>query len=122
MDNNTKSLPMIPLREMTVLPEMVIHFDVSREKSLAAIERAMEDQQRLFLTAQQRAETEEPGIDDVYEMGCIATIKQIIKLPKRLNRVLIAVDARARLNYIEDTGQCLIASLRIYHKVVALIS
>lgn len=120
MDNNTKSLPMIPLREMTVLPEMVIHFDVSREKSLAAIERAMEDQQRLFLTAQQRAETEEPGIDDVYEMGCIATIKQIIKLPKRLNRVLIAVDARARLNYIEDTGQCLIANVTVVEDIDTL--
>ncbi len=120
MDNNTKSLPMIPLREMTVLPEMVIHFDVSREKSLAAIERAMEEQQRLFLTAQQRAETEEPGIDDVYEMGCIATIKQIIKLPKRLNRVLIAVDARARLNYIEDTGQCLIANVTVVEDIDTL--
>ncbi len=120
MDNNTKSLPMIPLREMTVLPEMVIHFDVSREKSLAAIERAMEEQQRLFLTAQQRAETEDPGIDDVYEMGCIATIKQIIKLPKRLNRVLIAVDARARLNYIEDTGQCLIANVTVVEDIDTL--
>ena len=48
MENNTKSLPMIPLRELTVLPEMVIHFDVSREKSIAAIERAMEEQQKLF--------------------------------------------------------------------------
>ena len=120
MDNNTKSLPMIPLREMTVLPEMVIHFDVGREKSLAAIERAMEEQQRLFLTAQQRAETEDPGIDDVYEMGCIATIKQIIKLPKRLNRVLIAVDARARLNYIEDTGQCLIANVTVVEDIDTL--
>ena len=64
MDDNTKSLPMIALRAMTVLPEMVIHFDVSREKSLAAVECAMEGQQKLFLTAQKNADIEEPGIED----------------------------------------------------------
>ncbi|MCI8503857.1 MAG: endopeptidase La [Dorea sp.] len=120
MENNTKSLPMIPLRELTVLPEMVIHFDVSREKSIAAIERAMEEQQKLFLTTQKKAETDEPGIEDVYETGCIATIKQIIKLPKRLNRILIAVDERARLNYIEDTEQCLMANVTVVEDIDTL--
>ena len=120
MENNTKSLPMIPLRELTVLPEMVIHFDVSREKSIAAIERAMEEQQKLFLTTQTKAETDEPGIEDVYETGCIATIKQIIKLPKRLNRILIAVDERARLNYIEDTEQCLMANVTVVEDIDTL--
>lgn len=120
MENNTKSLPMIPLRELTVLPEMVIHFDVSREKSIAAIERAMEEQQKLFMTTQKKAETDEPGIEDVYETGCIATIKQIIKLPKRLNRILIAVDERARLNYIEDTEQCLMANVTVVEDIDTL--
>ena len=120
MENNTKSLPMIPLRELTVLPEMVIHFDVSREKSIAAIERAMEEQQKLFLTTQKKAETDEPVIEDVYETGCIATIKQIIKLPKRLNRILIAVDERARLNYIEDTEQCLMANVTVVEDIDTL--
>lgn len=101
MENNTRTLPMVALRGMTVLPEMVIHFDVSREKSLAAIEQAMEEEQKLFLTAQRRPDTEDPGLEDVYETGCIVTIKQIIKLPKRLSRVLITADARARMNYVE---------------------
>ena len=65
MENNTRTLPMVALRGMTVLPEMVIHFDVSREKSLAAIEQAMEEEQKLFLTAQRRPDTEDPGLEDV---------------------------------------------------------
>lgn len=113
MEINTKRLPMVALRGMTILPEMVVHFDVSREKSLAAIEYAMEEQQKLFLTAQKSADTEEPGIEDIYETGCIVTIKQIIKLPKRMSRVLIAADERARISYLEDTGHCLFADVSI---------
>lgn len=117
MCNNIKRLPMVALRGMTILPEMVIHFDVSREKSLAAIEYAMEEQQKLFLTAQKSADTEEPGMDDVYEIGCIATIRQIIKLPKRMSRVLIVADERARLNDVEDTGKCLYASVSVVEDI-----
>ncbi len=113
MENSTMSLPMVALRGMTVLPEMVVHFDVSREKSLAAIEYAMEEQQKLFLTAQKSPDIEEPGIEDLYETGCVVTVKQIIKLPKKMSRVLIAADERARLNYMEDTGRCLIANISI---------
>ena len=117
MENNTRTLPMVALRGMTVLPEMVIHFDVSREKSLAAIEQAMEEEQKLFLTAQRRPDTEYPGLEDVYETGCIVTIKQIIKLPKRLSRVLITADARARMNYVEDTGAYLLANVSVVEDV-----
>jgi len=117
MENNTRTLPMVALRGMTVLPEMVIHFDVSREKSLAAIEQAMEEEQKLFLTAQRRPDTEDPGLEDVYETGCIVTIKQIIKLPKRLSRVLITADARARMNYVEDTGAYLLANVSVVEDV-----
>lgn len=120
MENDIKSLPMVALRGMTVLPEMVIHFDVSREKSLSAIECAMEGQQKLFLTAQKSADTQEPGIEDVYETGCIVTIKQIIKMPKRMSRVLIVADERARLNHLEDTGKCLYADVSIVEDVDTL--
>ena len=120
MDDNTKSLPMIALRAMTVLPEMVIHFDVSREQSLAAVECAMEGQQKLFLTAQKNADIEEPGIEDVYETGCIVTVKQIIKLPKRMSRVLIMGDERARLNHMEDTGKCLFADVSVVEDIDTL--
>lgn len=117
MENNTRTLPMVALRGMTILPEMVIHFDVSREKSLAAIEQAMEEEQKLFLTAQRRPDTEDPGLDDVYETGCIVTIKQIIKLPKRLSRVLIAANERARVNYVEDTGSYLLANVSVVEDI-----
>ena len=120
MENDIKSLPMVALRGMTVLPEMVIHFDVSREKSLSAIECAMEGQQKLFLTAQKSADTQEPGIEDVYETGCIVTIKQIIKMPKRMSRVLIVADERARLNHLEDTGKCLYADVSIVEDIDTL--
>lgn len=120
MGDNTKSLPMVALRAMTILPEMVIHFDVSREKSLAAIECAMEGQQKLFLTAQKNADIEEPGMEDVYETGCIVTVRQIIKLPKRMSRVLIVGDARARLNHMEDTGKCLFADVSVIEDIDTL--
>ena len=79
MDNEIKSLPMVALRGMTIMPEMVVHFDVSRERSIAAIQEAMVEEQKIFLTAQKSIETEDPGQDDVYEVGTVGTIKQLIK-------------------------------------------
>lgn len=101
MEKETRSLPMVALRGMTILPEMVRHFDVSREKSLEAIEEAIEGEQQLFLAAQKNIEIEDPGIEDVYEMGCIATIKQIVKLPKKISRVLITGEKRAKIRSLE---------------------
>lgn len=97
MDKRVVTLPMIALRGLTVLPEMVIHFDVSREKSLRAIEKAMEEDQKIFLSAQKEIDIKDPGMDEVYQIGCIATIKQVVKLPKKLIRVLITADERARI-------------------------
>ena len=76
MDNERKSLPMVALRGMTIMPEMVVHFDVSRQRSIAAIQEAMTEEQKIFLTAQKSIDTEDPGIDDVYEIGTVGTIKQ----------------------------------------------
>ena len=101
MDNEIKSLPMVALRGMTIMPEMVVHFDVSRQRSIAAIQEAMTEEQKIFLTAQKSIDTENPGIDDVYEIGTVGTIKQIIKLPKHIVRVLVAGETRGRLKEIE---------------------
>ena len=101
MNVETKSLPMVALRGLTVLPEMVKHFDVSRTKSIQAIEEAMEGDQKIFLSAQIELDTEDPGIADVYRIGCIASIKQVVKLPKKMLRVLIVGETRARLNVLE---------------------
>lgn len=101
MEKVTMSLPMVALRGMTILPEMVRHFDVSREKSLAAIDEAMEGEQMLFVSAQKDVAIEDPGLEDVYETGCIVTVRQIVKMPKKISRVLITGEKRAKIRSLE---------------------
>ena len=113
MDNEIKSLPMVALRGMTIMPEMVVHFDVSRERSIAAIQEAMVEEQKIFLTAQKSIETEDPGQDDVYEVGTVGTIKQLIKLPKHIVRVLVSGEARGILRRIEQADPYLRAEVEV---------
>ncbi len=101
MSREIMSLPMVTLRGITILPEMVRHFDISRPKSVKAIEEVVEGNQKIFLTAQKDLEVEEPGMTDVYRTGCIATVRQIIKLPRKVSRVLITGEERACINAIE---------------------
>ena len=101
MERETISLPMVALRGMTIMPEMVVHFDVSRQRSIAAVQEAMVEKQEIFLVAQKSIDTENPGIQDVYEVGTIGTIKQIIKLPKHIVRVLVSGEKRGILRNIE---------------------
>ena len=92
------TLPVMALRGLTVLPEMIIHFDVTRKKSIAALEAAMTEQQNIFLVTQRDIDVEEPGEDDVYKYGTIAMIKQIVKMPKTNTvRVLVEGKFRARV-------------------------
>ncbi|HJF93289.1 MAG TPA: LON peptidase substrate-binding domain-containing protein, partial [Lachnoclostridium phocaeense] len=101
-EREVRSLPMVALRGMTVMPEMVTHFDVSRERSIEAIEEAMQEEgQKIFLTAQKDIEVEEPTAEDLYQVGTIASIRQIIKLPRNLLRVLISGEERAVINTVE---------------------
>lgn len=97
MIGETYTLPMVALRGLTILPEEVRHFDVSREKSLLAIEEAVKNGQKLFVSAQKDLEIEEPGAEDVYLVGCVVTIRQVVKLPKQMSRVLVSGEARASL-------------------------
>lgn len=113
MDNEIKSLPMVALRGMTIMPEMVVHFDVSRERSIAAVQEAMVEEQKIFLTAQKSIDTEDPGAEDVYEIGTVGTIKQIIKLPKHIVRVLVSGEVRGRLKEIEYKDPYLRAQVEI---------
>ena len=80
-------LPAVALRGTTILPDMIVHFDVSREKSIQAIEQAMVQDQRILLITQKNPETEEPVQEDLYPIGTIAEIKQLVKLPKNIVRV-----------------------------------
>ena len=102
MTGETYSLPMVALRGLTILPEEVRHFDVSREKSLQAIEEAVKNGQKLFVSAQKDLETEEPGAEDVYLVGCVVTIRQVVKLPKKMSRVLVSGEVRASLVRIDS--------------------
>lgn len=113
MSREIMSLPMVTLRGITILPEMVRHFDINRPKSVKAIEEVVEGNQKIFLTAQKDLEVEEPGMADVYRTGCIATVRQIIKLPKKVNRVLITGEERACINSIEFEEPYLRANVTI---------
>ena len=113
MDNEIKSLPMVPLRGMTVMPGMVVHFDVSRARSIAAVQEAMVEEQKIFLTAQKSLDTEEPGAEDVYEIGTVGTVRQIIKLPKQIVRVLVSGETRGWLQEIEYSDPYLRAKVEV---------
>jgi len=113
LDNETRSLPMVALRGLTIMPEMIVHFDMSRERSIAAIQQAMVEEQEIFLVAQKSIETENPGQDDVYEIGTVASVKQLIKLSKKVVRVLVEGKNRAVLKKIEETDPYLRAEVEV---------
>lgn len=95
------SLPVVALRGTTILPEMIVHFDVSRGRSIKAIETAMLKEQKVFLVTQKDPEKENPGLLDLYKIGTIAYVKQIVKLPKDILRVLVEGVSRGELLRLE---------------------
>ena len=98
MSSIIKQLPTVALRGLTILPGMVAHFDVSREKSIKAVEEAMMDEQEIFLLTQKNPEEEEPTAENLYSIGLVAEIKQVIKMPNDLVRVLVEGIERAEMN------------------------
>lgn len=99
-------IPVVALRAMTILPEMITHFDVSRAKSVKAVERALKEEQKLFIVAQKNPDTEEPDQKHLFEMGTVVEIKQIVKLPHGILRVLVEGLYGARLVRLEEE-ECL---------------
>lgn len=102
MTNQNIVLPAIALRGTTILPGMIVHFDVSRERSVKAIEAAMLHDQKIFLVTQIDPEVESPDLAGVYHVGTIAYIKQVVKLPQNLLRVLVEGTGRATLVKFEQ--------------------
>ena len=102
MTNQNIVLPAIALRGTTILPGMIVHFDVSRERSVKAIEAAMLHDQKIFLVTQIDPEVESPDLAGVYHVGTIAYIKQVVKLPQNLFRVLVEGTGRATLVKFEQ--------------------
>jgi len=94
------TLPMIPLRGLTIFPYMVIHFDIGREKSIRALEEAFMKNQLIFVTTQKDPELEDPSIDDVYKVGTITKVKQMLKLPGELIRILVEGISRAEIDKV----------------------
>lgn len=102
MDKKVKEIPLIPLRGITIFPYMVLHFDVGREKSIAALEEAMMRDQEIFLVSQKDAKIEEPEESEIYTVGTLCSIKQILKLPGDTVRVLVEGLNRAKvIKYVE---------------------
>ena len=102
MTNETQVMPAVALRGITILPDMIVHFDVSRKKSIRAIEEAMTKDQRIFLITQKDPKVEDPSEDDLYKIGTVAMIKQVAKVPKDMLRVLVEGMERAELIQLED--------------------
>ncbi|MDT8719133.1 endopeptidase La [Clostridium sp. 19966] len=98
-----KVLPLIPLRGITIFPYMVLHFDVGREKSILALEAAMLNSQEIFLISQKDAKKEEPAEEDIFQIGTVCTIKQLLKLPGDTVRVLVEGMYRGKIiKYIDE--------------------
>lgn len=102
MNFELKSLPLLPLRGILVFPYMVIHLDVGREKSVQAIEEAMVQDRMIFLATQKEAQTDEPTVDDIFQVGTVAEVKQLLKLPGGTIRVLVEGIARAKIKSYEQ--------------------
>lgn len=99
-ENNIRVLPLLPLRGLTIFPHMMLHFDVGRQKSILSLEQSMVNEQLIFLVSQKDAKQDEPSIDDIYSIGTVSKIKQILKLPGDTIRVLVEGVSRAEISSI----------------------
>jgi ATP-dependent Lon protease len=103
MNTEAVALPLLPLRGLVIFPYMVLHFDVAREKSIAALEEAMGSDQQIFLVSQKDVSVDMPEPDELYRVGTISRIKQVLKLPGDTIRVLVEGEARARIEEFTQT-------------------
>lgn len=111
LDTMILRMPAVALRGMVILPGMIAHFDISREKSIKAVEACMMDSQKIFLVTQRDVEQEEPVAADLYKIGVIAEVKQVIKLQNNIVRVLVEGKERAELSSFEETEPYLLAEI-----------
>lgn len=111
MSNLIRVMPAVTLRGVTILPDMIVHFDVSRDKSVKAVQSAMSSDQKVFLITQRDPEVEHPGLFDVYKVGTIAKIKQIVKMPEGVLRILAEGEDRAELKQLREKEEYLEAEI-----------
>lgn len=111
MEEQIINMPAVALRGLTILPGMIAHFDVSRERSLRAIEEAMEQDQRIYLVTQKNVDSEDPTQEDLYRMGIVADIKQVVRLQNDVVRILVDGISRAKLLGFTDCEKYLEAEI-----------
>mgnify|MGYP003372448491 FL=1 len=114
MTDMIKNIPAVALRGMTILPAMIVHFDISRKKSIKAVEQAMLKDQRLFVVAQKDTQVADPVMDDLYRIGTIVEIKQVVKLPKNILRVLAEGICRAEMDDLVEADDYLAADVMTF--------
>ena len=102
MEDKKNTMPAVALRGLTILPGMVQHFDISREKSIRAIETAMMGNQKVYLVTQRHPEQETPAVADLYQMGTISQIKQLVKMPGGIIRVMVEAGTEQQAQVITD--------------------
>ncbi len=111
MNTMTLKMPAVALRGMVILPGMIAHFDISREKSVKAIEHCMTEDQKIFLVAQKDVEQEEPKTGDLFQIGVIAEVKQVIKLQNNVVRILVEGKERAEVSSFQEDGSFLVTEI-----------
>lgn len=111
MENTIVTMPVIALRGLTVLPGMMIHFDISRKKSIAAVEKAMVSDQKVFLVTQRKADEMDPDQEDLFQIGCVALVKQLVKLPNSIVRVMVEGLERGELLCFDSEEPALIGEV-----------
>lgn len=117
MSEIIKMLPTVALRATTILPEMIVHFDISRAKSIQAVETAMLNDQKIFLVTQRNPVIDDPGFADVFEYGTVAEVKQVVKMPKGIVRVMVEGLNIAKLLNFEPREDYLEAELISYEGI-----
>lgn len=114
MEDKILTIPAVALRGMTILPGIVAHFDISRDKSLRAVEEAMKGDQKLFIVTQKDTEKEDPQGEDLYEVGLLAVVRQVVKLQKNIMRVLIEGIGRAEIYEYTQTADYMQVRVIVY--------
>ncbi len=115
----SSEVPVLPLRDVVVYPHMVIPLFVGREKSIQALDAAMQDSKQILLVAQKSADIDDPNIDDVHEIGTLATILQLLKLPDGTIKVLVEGSQRAHIEGMKQSGDFFVAGYRLLSDEVA---
>ena len=114
-------LPLLPLRDVVVFPHMVIPLFVGRPKSIKALELAMEAERRIMLVAQKAAAKDEPSVSDMFDVGCVSTILQMLKLPDGTVKVLVEGKSRARIGRYIDHDKYFLVEAELLEPIDRLV-